>query len=93
MVHSDFALAKTEKENAVTRWEQANTKQGTRYTELCALNEPKLNDRQRILEWTNEGRVEVRLKGVKFDRKRSIARKLLFALHKEVLRPLRFLCG
>ncbi|ELB2817634.1 S-type Pyocin family protein, partial [Vibrio alginolyticus] len=28
MVHSDFALAKTEKENAVTRWEQANTEQG-----------------------------------------------------------------
>ncbi|EGQ8536364.1 transposase [Vibrio parahaemolyticus] len=42
-----------------------------------------MNDRQRILERTNEGRVEVRLKGVKFGRKRSIDRKLLFALHKD----------
>ena len=41
MVHSDFALAKTEKEIAVTRWEQANTKQGTRYTALCVFDEPK----------------------------------------------------
>ncbi|WP_255985819.1 S-type pyocin family protein [Vibrio campbellii] len=41
MVHSDFALAKTEKENAVTRWEQANTEQGTRYTALCVFDEPK----------------------------------------------------
>lgn len=41
MVHSDFALAKTEKENAVTRWEQTNTEQGTRYTTLCVFDEPK----------------------------------------------------
>ncbi|WP_231565403.1 S-type pyocin family protein [Vibrio hyugaensis] len=41
MVHSDFAIAKTENENAVTRWEQANTEQGTRYTALCAFDEPK----------------------------------------------------
>ncbi|MEL7328091.1 MAG: LysM peptidoglycan-binding domain-containing protein, partial [Pseudomonadota bacterium] len=41
MVHSDFALAKTEKENAVTRWEQTNTEQGTRYTALCVFDEPK----------------------------------------------------
>ncbi|WP_103025357.1 T6SS effector antibacterial DNase [Vibrio campbellii] len=41
MVHNDFALAKTEKENAVTRWEQANTEQGTRYTALCVFDEPK----------------------------------------------------
>ena len=41
MVHSDFALAKTEKENAVTRWEQANTELGTRYTALCVFDEPK----------------------------------------------------
>ncbi|EHH1260215.1 S-type Pyocin family protein [Vibrio parahaemolyticus] len=41
MVHSDFALAKTEKENAVTRWEQTKTEQGTRYTALCVFDEPK----------------------------------------------------
>ncbi|WP_341848843.1 T6SS effector antibacterial DNase [Vibrio parahaemolyticus] len=41
MVHSDFALAKTEKENALTRWEQTNTEQGTRYTALCVFDEPK----------------------------------------------------
>ncbi len=83
MMHSDFALAKAENENAITSWEQADNKQGTRYTALCAFDEPKLNDRQRILERTNEGRIEVRLKGVKFGRKRSIVRKLLFALHND----------
>ncbi|MCC4224497.1 S-type pyocin domain-containing protein [Vibrio campbellii] len=41
MVCCNFALAKTEKENAVTRWEQANTEQGTRYTALCVFDEPK----------------------------------------------------
>ncbi len=40
-------------------------------------------ERQRILERTNEGRVEARLKGVKFGRKRSIDRKLLLALHED----------
>lgn len=58
MMHRDFALAKAENENAITSWEQADTKQGTRYTALCAFDEPKLNDRQRIFERTNEGRVE-----------------------------------
>jgi DNA invertase Pin-like site-specific DNA recombinase len=40
-------------------------------------------ERQRILERTNEGRVEARLKGVKFGRKRSIDRKQLLALHED----------
>ncbi len=42
-------------------------------------------ERQWILEWTNEERVEARLKGGKFRRKRSIDRKLLFALHEDCI--------
>ncbi len=41
MVHSDFALAKTEKENAISRWERAYTEQSTRYTASCVFDEPK----------------------------------------------------
>ncbi len=37
-------------------------------------------ERQRILERTNEGRVEAKAKGIKFGRKRSINRKLLLQL-------------
>lgn len=40
-------------------------------------------DRHRILERTNEGRIEAKLKGVRFGRKRSIDRKLLLALHED----------
>ncbi|WP_457548395.1 recombinase family protein [Aliivibrio fischeri] len=39
-------------------------------------------ERQRILERTNEGRIEARLKGVKFGRKRSIDRKQVHNLYK-----------
>lgn len=38
-------------------------------------------ERQRILERTNEGRVEAKVKGVKFGRKRSIDREKIRALH------------
>ena len=38
-------------------------------------------ERQRILERTNEGRVEAKARGVKFGRKRTIDRKKLLALH------------
>ena len=38
-------------------------------------------ERQRILERTNEGRIEAKAKGVKFGRKRTIDRKKLRALH------------
>lgn len=38
-------------------------------------------ERQRILERTNEGRVEARLKGVKFGRKRTIDRKKIVSLY------------
>ena len=38
-------------------------------------------ERQRILERTNEGRLEAKAKGVKFGRKRTIDRKKLLALH------------
>jgi DNA invertase Pin-like site-specific DNA recombinase len=40
-------------------------------------------ERQRILERTNEGRVEAKAKGIKFGRKRTIDRKKLLALHEE----------
>ncbi|PMK67054.1 recombinase [Vibrio lentus] len=39
-------------------------------------------ERQRILERTNEGRQEAKLKGVKFGRKRSIDRKQVHDLYK-----------
>ncbi len=38
-------------------------------------------ERQRILERTNEGRIEAKAKGVKFGRKRKIDRKQLISLH------------
>lgn len=37
-------------------------------------------ERQRILERTNEGRIEAKIKGIKFGRKRSINRKQLLQL-------------
>lgn len=40
-------------------------------------------ERQRILERTNEGREEAKLKGVKFGRKRKINRKELLELHEQ----------
>ena len=38
-------------------------------------------DRHRILERTNEGRIEAKLKGVKFGRKRTVDRKRLNELY------------
>ncbi len=40
-------------------------------------------ERQRILERTNEGRLEAKVKGIKFGRKRTVNRKRLLALHEE----------
>jgi DNA invertase Pin-like site-specific DNA recombinase len=40
-------------------------------------------ERQRILERTNEGRVEAKAKGIKFGRKRTIDRKKILALYKD----------
>jgi DNA invertase Pin-like site-specific DNA recombinase len=40
-------------------------------------------ERQRILERTNEGRIEALAKGVKFGRKPSIDRKKVLSMHKE----------
>ncbi len=40
-------------------------------------------ERQRILERTNEGRIEAKAKGVKFGRKRTIDRKKLLSLHEQ----------
>ncbi len=42
-------------------------------------------ERQRILERTNEGRIEAKAKGVKFGRKRTINTEKLKALHKNGL--------
>ena len=40
-------------------------------------------ERQRILERTNEGRVEATAKGIKFGRKCSVNREKVQALHKQ----------
>lgn len=40
-------------------------------------------ERQRILERTNEGRIEAKAQGIKFGRKRTIDRKKLLVLHQE----------
>jgi DNA invertase Pin-like site-specific DNA recombinase len=40
-------------------------------------------ERQRILERTNEGRIEAKAKGVKFGRKHTIDRKKIMALHEK----------
>jgi DNA invertase Pin-like site-specific DNA recombinase len=40
-------------------------------------------ERQRILERTNEGRIEAKAKGIKFGRKRTIDRKKVRLLHEE----------
>ncbi|NJR65277.1 MAG: recombinase family protein [Leptolyngbyaceae cyanobacterium CRU_2_3] len=42
-------------------------------------------ERQRILERTNEGRIDAKAKGVKFGRKRTIDREKLRALHQQGL--------
>jgi DNA invertase Pin-like site-specific DNA recombinase len=40
-------------------------------------------EKQRILERTNEGRIEAKAKGIKFGRKRTIDRKAVIALYDE----------
>ncbi len=40
-------------------------------------------ERQRILERTNEGRIEAKAKGIKFGRKRTIDRERIHTLHDE----------
>ena len=42
-------------------------------------------ERQRILERTNEGRIEAKIKGVKFGRRRAINRKQVLELHRKGL--------
>ena len=42
-------------------------------------------ERQRILERTNEGRIEAKSKGIKFGRKRTIDRHKILSLHKSGL--------
>jgi DNA invertase Pin-like site-specific DNA recombinase len=43
-------------------------------------------ERQRILECTNEGRIEAKAKGVKFGRKRTVDREKLLLLHHQGLK-------
>lgn len=40
-------------------------------------------ERRRILERTNEGRQEAKLKGIKFGRKRIVDRNVVLALHQK----------
>ncbi|MFI3219062.1 MAG: recombinase family protein [Methylococcales bacterium] len=40
-------------------------------------------ERQRILERTNEGRIDAKFRGVKFGRKRTVDRTRVLALHKQ----------
>ncbi len=42
-------------------------------------------ERARILERTNEGRLEAKARGVKFGRKRSVNRKAIITLHNQGL--------
>lgn len=49
--------------------------------EVTILSAVAQAERQRILERTNEGRVEAKEKGVKFGRKRSIGRERILSLH------------
>ena len=42
-------------------------------------------ERQRILERTNEGRIEAKAKGIKFGRKLTVDRDKVFALRKQGL--------
>lgn len=44
-------------------------------------------ERQRILERTNEGRIEAKAKGIKFGRKRSVNRKKIKQLHQQGVGP------
>ncbi|MCP4395548.1 MAG: recombinase family protein [Alphaproteobacteria bacterium] len=44
-------------------------------------------ERQRILERTNEGRIEAKTKGVKFGRKRSIDRNKVLDMHRKAIGP------
>lgn len=44
-------------------------------------------ERRRILERTNEGREEAKLKGVRFDRKRTVDRKQVLTLHHQGAGP------
>ena len=52
------------------------------------LHSPQM-ERQRILERTNEGRMEAKAKGVKFGRKRTIDRKQILVLHEKKYRSYR----
>lgn len=40
-------------------------------------------ERQRILERTNEGRIEARAKGIKFDRKATVDKEKVCSLHNQ----------
>ncbi|MDD5495166.1 MAG: recombinase family protein [Dehalococcoidia bacterium] len=68
---------------AIRFWDDGISTEGTMgkmvVTILSAVAQA---ERQRILERTNEGRIEAKAKGVKFGRKRSIDMEKIKALHK-----------
>lgn len=45
-------------------------------------------ERRRILERTNEGRQEAKLKGIKFGRRRTVDRNVVLTLHQNIKSPL-----
>ena len=40
-------------------------------------------ERSRIMEWTNEGRIEAKAKGIQFGRRPSVDRDTVIKLHKK----------
>ena len=60
-----------------------STKGATGKMVVTILSAVAQAERQRILERTNEGRVEAKAKGVKFGRNRTIDRKKILALHEK----------
>lgn len=60
---------------------------------VIILSAVALAERRRILERTNEGRQESKLKGIKFSRRRTVDRSAVLTLHRtgcgatEIARP------
>uniref|UniRef100_UPI001FCEA763 helix-turn-helix domain-containing protein n=2 Tax=Enterobacteriaceae TaxID=543 RepID=UPI001FCEA763 len=51
--------------------------------QLCFLSAVAQAERRRILERTNEGRQEAKLKGIKFGRRRTVDRNVVLTLHQK----------
>ncbi|GDU00441.1 DNA-invertase [Escherichia coli] len=55
----------------------------TDYLQQCLLSAVAQAERRRILERTNEGRQEAKLKGIKFGRRRTVDRNVVLTLHQK----------